>query len=54
MIALLIAERYKKQPQRIQTAITESLRKVGNEIAGAAIDRISFEADTWERMNKRS
>lgn len=47
MIALLIAERHKRNPGRIQAELVKMLQEVSTNVAQNAIDRIAFDAQTW-------
>ena len=49
LIAMLVCERYKRNPKKIPGALAAIVRKAGIEVARNAIDRIAFEAAYWEK-----
>jgi hypothetical protein len=49
MIALLVAERHKRNPKLIQGELVKMLQQVGSNVANNAIDRIASQAKFWSR-----
>jgi len=49
LIAMLVCERYKRNPKKLPGALADIVRKAGIEVARNAIDRIAFEASFWEK-----
>jgi hypothetical protein len=47
MIALLVAERHKRNPKRIQGELVKMLQQVGSNVAHRAIERITFDAQMY-------